>query len=336
MAVNPANPSQLFVTYTDDDFSGARCGAGIFGNSIELVWSNDGGVHWSSPAVVTEVCNDPTALGGPVVEFSDVAVDPAGTTVYVSWEYLGKILASSFPAIPREVDIARATIPTTLVPPLFGSSVKVSDINYAGTFDFVSFVEGIPLIQVLQGRIQTYEHPELAVGKGPKNSGNLYVTWNDGEDPAFDLLSFTGSYQFSDVLLSNSANGGATWSPPVRVNNNFEDGSARHPFTDQFHPALATDKEGKIGVCFYDRSNDPNNFLIGRTCAVSLDASKWTNIPIAAPVGPSVVNQDDFGIGNWLGDYEALASDSQNQSAGFIGGYTDTSAGYQNIRENKF
>jgi hypothetical protein len=54
--------------------------------------------------------------------------------------------------------------------------------------------------------------------------------------------------------------------------------------------------------------------------------------------GPSIVNQDDIIIGlhNWLGDYEALASDSLNQSAGFIGGYTDTSAGYQNIRENKF
>jgi hypothetical protein len=39
-----------------------------------LVWSNDGGATWSSPAVVTETCE--TAPGkGPVVEFSEVAVD---------------------------------------------------------------------------------------------------------------------------------------------------------------------------------------------------------------------------------------------------------------------
>jgi hypothetical protein len=73
-------------------------------------------------------------------------------------------------------------------------------------------------------------------------------------------------------------------------------------------------------------------------CAFSTDGNKWKNIRIQSPGGPSIVNQDDIIIGlhNWLGDYEALASDSLNQSAGFIGGYTDTSAGYQNIRENKF
>jgi hypothetical protein len=48
MAVNPANPQQLFVTYTDDDFSGAVCGTGVLGTSIELVSSNDGGLTWGS------------------------------------------------------------------------------------------------------------------------------------------------------------------------------------------------------------------------------------------------------------------------------------------------
>jgi hypothetical protein len=67
-----------------------------------------------------------------------------------------------------------------------------------------------------------------------------------------------------------------------------------------------------------------------------MDAVKWTNIPIVLRGGPSVANQDPFGIVDWLGDYETLATDSINQSAGFIGGYTDTSAGYQNVRENAF
>jgi hypothetical protein len=108
------------------------------------------------------------------------------------------------------------------------------------------------------------------------------------------------------------------------------------PFTDQFHPTVATDMTGRIGVCFYDRRNDPLNFLIGRYCAVSMDAVKWTNFPIAFRGGPSVANQDPFGIVDWLGDYETLATDFVNQSAGFIGGYTNTSAGYQNVRENAF
>ena len=144
------------------------------------------------------------------------------------------------------------------------------------------------------------------------------------------------TYHFTDILLSSSADGAATWSKPVRINDNLEDGSAAHPFSNQFHPTVATDKRGKIGVCFYDRRNDPNNFLIGRTCAFSSDGSKWKNISAKSRRGPSVANQDDFGLHDWLGDYETLATDSLNQNAGFIGGYTDTSAGYQNIRSTKF
>src|SRR5260370_33562695 len=52
--------------------------------------------------------------------------------------------------------------------------------------------------------------------------------------------------------------------------------------------------------------------------------------------GGSEVNQDDFALQDWRGDYDTLATDSLNQSAGFIGGYTDTSPGYQNIRRNRF
>jgi len=187
MAVNPANPQQLFVTYTNDDFTGARCGAGVFGNGIELVWSNDGGVTWSTPAVVTESCETAPGLG-PVVEFSEVAVDPASSTVYVTWEDFGAVVA--FPTLPRRVDIAKATIPGTLVPPSFGSPVKVSDINYAGMFDSLPpFGEAAAIVQILQGRILTFEHPKLAIGKGPKNAGVLYVAWNDGDHPVPDLAT---------------------------------------------------------------------------------------------------------------------------------------------------
>jgi hypothetical protein len=46
--------------------------------------------------------------------------------------------------------------------------------------------------------------------------------------------------------------------------------------------------------------------------------------------------RDDFAFQDWLGDYETLARDSLNKSEDFIGGYTNTSAGYQNIRRNRF
>jgi hypothetical protein len=343
MTVNPANPLQLFITYTDDDFTGTVCGAGFLGTSIELVSSNDGGLSWSAPITVAgEFCNNPSSSAPGVVEFSDVAVNPAGTTVYVTWESFG---IPDF--LAREVDIAKAAITSTPIRnPLslrFGTPTKVSSINFAGVFDALrfGFNGGPTFFQGLQGRILTFEHPILAIGKGPKNNGVLYVTWNDGDHGVFDLLGNLLSvpvqtYHFTDILLSSSADGGLTWSKPVRVNNNIEDGSPANPFTDQFHPALATDKAGRIGVCFYDRRNDINNFLIGRTCAVSKNGKTWTNIQIQAKGSPPIPNQDDFGIHNWLGDYDTLANDALNRSAGFIGGYVDDSQGFQTIQANAF
>jgi hypothetical protein len=68
MAVNPKNPQQLFVTFTDEDFSGFSGGTacpGELGTSIKMVSSNDGGNTWSSPVTVAnEVCIDPISSNG--------------------------------------------------------------------------------------------------------------------------------------------------------------------------------------------------------------------------------------------------------------------------------
>jgi hypothetical protein len=336
MAVNPANPNQLFVTYTDDDVTFTVCPTAL-GTSIELVNSNDGGNTWSSPQTVAgEVCLDPSSATPGAVEFSGIAIDPLGAGVYVTWENLvPKSLA-------RGINISSAAIPATPSPTPFGLSfsnaVKISSVNYAGTLDTPESgaIGAITaLFQGLQGRIFTLEHPELAIGKGPKNTGVLYVTWSDGANAVADAQSKNGTYQFTDVLLASSTDGGHSWSKPVRVNSDVEDG-VTHPFTDQFHPTVATDNTGAIAVCFYDRRNDPLNFLIGRYCATSTDGKTWSNFAIDPKGGPSIVNQDDAGVSDWLGDYETLATDSLNKSGGFVGGYTNTSAGYQNIRENKF
>jgi hypothetical protein len=241
---------------------------------------------------------------------------------------------SGGPELPtRELDIAASALPAIS----FGGPTKVTSVDYAGGFDGFSFgpVDSSLVDQILQGRILAFERPSLAIGKGSKNAGVLYVTWNDGDNSVADSSSASGFYHFTDVLLTSSTDGGNNWSSPARVNNNVENGTTV-PFTDQFHPTVASDKTSKIGVCFYDRRNDPLNFLIGRTCAVSINGNSWTNVPIDPKGGPSVVNQDPTGITDWLGDYETLATDGLNQSAGFIGGYTNTSVGYQNIRENAF
>ncbi len=64
MALDPANPGNIYVTYTDFDYSnfgsgspGNSCGASGADNprtAIEMVTSTDGGSTWSTPSVVVD------------------------------------------------------------------------------------------------------------------------------------------------------------------------------------------------------------------------------------------------------------------------------------------
>jgi hypothetical protein len=306
MTVDPANPNPIFVTYTDFDFSGTVCGfdpAGfpIFRNAIELVRSTDNGSTWSSPVVIQEFCG-----GTGFVQFSQVAVGPGGE-VYVAWEVFG--------ASPSATALIRKSTDHGVT---FGNTSTIASIVFVGD----------PLTALFQGGFRSGADISLAVDRSGKKAtnGNLYLTWQDGgglQVPSFSFLPDT--YNFSDALLSRSSDGGATWSPAVRVNDN---GSASGDATDQYQPGVAVDKTGKVAVCFYDRRLDPQNFLIDRFCATSTNAgATWTNTrqstPSWAPWHATDVQVNPF----YMGDYDGMASDSTNSKDGFIGAFQFINAG---------
>jgi hypothetical protein len=311
-AVDHSTPGRLYVTYTDLDFSGSICGtengSAVPRYAIEIVSSANGGATWTgTPTVVAQVC----ANGAHPFAFVDgarVAAGPAGE-VYVAWELFGDTDALG----GREIDIARSTDQAQS----FASPVKVATIACAG--DCADW----------QGLLHSNEHPSLAVGKGP-HSGKVYLAWNDGDRQAPDALSTTGLYDFTDIVFSQSADRGATWTTPVRVNNNSERGST--PLTDQFEPALATDLSGRIAICFYDRRNDPANFLIDRYCASSHNGAVWSNSRITFIHFPTIVGQDVLVAPDYMGDYDTLTSDRLDRHPGFVGGYTSNLAGNPVIR----
>lgn len=321
MTLDPSHPNVIYITYTD--FDASNFGGGSPGNScggsgsdiprtaIELVSSTNGGSTWSSPSVVDEVC------GAPFVQGSQVAVDHTGK-VYVAWESF----ASSF--FTREIDIA-SSIDGGLI---FGAAVEVSDVAAVGGGDAFGFG--------LQGFIRDFEFPSLTIGKGKKNAGALYITWNDGDNRVKDaiLTAFgigDGKYGFSDVFFSSSTNGGLTWSSPVTVN-----AASKSP-ADHYQPGVATDKNGRIAVCWYDRRRDANNFLIDRFCGSSTSGgAKWTNTKITPKNYASVVGQDFQIVSTYQGDYDELTTDATNTKAGFLGGFVNTQAGNQNVQVNKF
>lgn len=316
MTLDPKNSSHVYITYTDFDFSGSICGessgVAVPRYAIEMVSSPDGGQTFGAPVVIDEVCadgNNPFAF----VQGSQVAVGPNGA-IYVAWEE-----TSGTDPASRAIEIAKSINGGAS----FGQPVVVATPGCAGD------------CADLQGVIRIAELPSLAIGKGTSNSGVLYLAWNSGQATQIDVFTLAGSYGFTDVMFFKSSNGGTTWSTPLRVNTNTEGGTT--PFSDQFEPALGTDKAGRIAVCFYDRRRDPNNFLIDRYCASSTNGgTSFTNTAITLRNFPSLVSQDLLVAPDYMGDYDTLASEATNLTTGFLGGYANNAGGSPSVTTNRF
>jgi hypothetical protein len=334
MAVDPANPNNIYVTYTDFDSSfpnACSSTTSIFRNAIELVRSTDAGATWSAPVVIEEGCTGLNLNAGSLG--SQVALGPLGE-VYVAYEHFAGTLVFPTAAFP-EIDIVKSTDGGAT----FGQLRKVASVNSSGlTIDALGFSLG------LQGNIRTNEFPTLAVDRSTKPSkGNVYLSWNDphrGVAETFLNLGLVGVplgyvYNYSDISFAKSTDGGKSFSfRPIQVNNNSDAGL--NEFTDQFMPGMAVDKNGKVGICFYDRRKDLQNFLIDRECATSTTTGDlWVNVKKTTKPFPSVSDQDLLLANGYMGDYDGLTSDNRNISVGFVGAYGDNTLGNPDVKVNK-
>jgi len=298
MTVDPTNTNRLFVTYVDFDLSGV-CGPGGLRSAIELVGSSDGGVTWSAPVVIDEVCG-PISGSGLFDQGPQVAVGPGGE-VYVAWEFYQ---ADYF---TREIRIRRSNDHGVT----FGSSVKVNDVVRSG--DGTS----------LQGGFR--DGPDLGAGlavdrSGGPTKGNVYIVWQDGRNLEVPDTAY-GFYGYADVLLARSSDGGATWSAPSRVNTNVEPPRSGRG-TDQYQPGVAIDSSGKVGVCWYDRRLDPMNYQIDRFCGISSNAgATFSNSRKSSPSWSPIHGTDNLLDPTYMGDYDSVASDFTQSTAGFIGAF---------------
>jgi hypothetical protein len=93
----------------------------------------------------------------------------------------------------------------------------------------------------------------------PNKAGHLYVTYAD---------KWTSGDK-AGVFCVHSADGGVTWTAPVRVSTTA--------VNDQWMPVLAVKPDGtKLFTAWYDRRNDSNNSLIdvyGRWASIATDGS---------------------------------------------------------------
>ena len=151
------------------------------------------------------------------------------------------------------------------------------------------------------------EFPQIAAGPGD----DLYVSWADGRNGD------------DDVFLRRSTNAGATWTDPVKVNDNPADGTA------QFLPKVDVTSGGRVNVLFLDGRNDKaNKKLLDAYLATSTDGGKhFKNVRVSdqsfdSTVGPTF--GPDYGTD--FGTKLALTSSGSKAWAA----WTDTHLGNPN------
>lgn len=142
-------------------------------------------------------------------------------------------------------------------------------------------------------RTRTGTFPSLAVDTSDEaHRGRLGMVWAG---------NVTGD---ADVFLSQSLDAGATWTEPIRVNQDpIGNGRA------QYMPFVAAAPDGTLHVVYFDGREDVRNTLIGVYVASTSDGKAF--VEQAVTDAPFVADQDGFNGANFLGDYLGMAASAR-------------------------
>jgi hypothetical protein len=219
--------------------------------AIAITFSNDHGHTFSSPRIVTGDWQ-----GEDSDEIADLIVSPDG----------------------RLLVCFVATAPAGNSRPL-NSGHFWTIVSDDGGVTFSKARKGPPVTEGEgQRMLKSLAAPRAVIdlSNGPYR-GRTYLAWTD----------FDGSrYR---VNVSRSTDLGATWSPPVVVNDNGGDG-------DPANPGIAVAPDGVVGVIFNDRRDDPQNSCFRPYVSGSLDGGK----SFVPNVQASPAATCPLATGNWV------------------------------------
>jgi hypothetical protein len=242
------------VTWTE--FNDGKRGSFI-SSPIFAAVTHDGGNTWSKP---TEISGSAAfcigAQGGNACNQSQASVPTvaADGSLYVAFEDTASQTTGRDQYLVVKVD------PTT------GARV-------AGPFKVANVIDGFTDYPInIDGR-QTYQDSEFRswsagnITADPAHAQHLAVIWSDMRNSTLPAPQNPYAAKTnSDIIVSQSFNGGAAWSAPV----------ALAAPGDQFMPWGAYDSSGKLRIGYFDRSYDPANHKFGYTLATETVAGSLT------------------------------------------------------------
>jgi len=206
---------------------------GAFVNSrIYASVTHDAGESWSTPQVISGSLDE---------AFVSVPTVTSDGRIFVSFMNTDDLTTGRDDYKVVQVDPATGTA--------LGAPVDVG-LVYDGNNDY-PFAFGRPTYQ--DSVFRTWAAGNITAD--PTNPDHLAVVWSDMRDspaPSPDQNPYT-SVTNSDVVVSESINGGQSWSAPTAY-------TIPH---DQFMPWGAFDASGTLRVGTFDRNYDPANHLYG-------------------------------------------------------------------------
>jgi len=286
------------------------------GDGLFVNMSADNGATWKNKAVEVKRNSDATVFEDRPAITVDNSSGTFKNNVYVTWTSLenenGRILFSRSvnggASFENYIELATGKVHTTDVKVDQNGAVYVAFLLNNNTIVVRKSVDG-GLSFGAPVTAATFEHSGIAYNNTflLKQNGTTGVKVRSF--PTLALLnnhvyicySAKNAGDLSDIFMVKSLDGGATFSAPVKINND-------NTGSDQFMPR-ADVRDGKLYITWLDSRDDANNVTIAAYLGVSEDAgASFTNRRLAT----QDFNPSSILLKNYIGDYIGLAVGREN------------------------
>ncbi|MDD5508705.1 MAG: hypothetical protein PHD25_10350, partial [Bacteroidales bacterium] len=242
-------------------------------NEIEIVRTTDGGVSYSSRLGISHAVNAGSHNQGVNIQTGPDGQVYVGWTIYDGW-------------------------PTDETAMGFAKSLD-GGVSYQTAHRIIEDIRGIRTSETSKDmRVNSFPSMAVDISNGPYR-GNIYMVWTNIGVPGINMGPDI------DIYMIRSTDEGATWSDPVRINQDPSGLGNEHYF-----PWITCDPQyGTLSVIFYDDRN-VSNTQCEVFCAVSSDAGDtWEDFRVSdVSFTPAPVE----GLaGGYMGDYLGISSNGR-------------------------